>query len=850
MEIMLDVKKLITGFLILTLGASTAAWILSGTNNQPRAVSEAENPAVTQPLNNAFINTTSTVPQDVANLLAGALPPATEAALNDSNNLTAAMGNSLLDGLVSANPDGIPTDASGNGQINQPDAGAILAEISQSPSIQNLRAPNWEADVADNLAKIKISSASSRQSMVDYLNAFVSINNKYFVQSGLQQIADEASTTDPSSLTVDPSVMASAEVSVTHALADTTQLAVPAPFVPFQKAWIRLLTYEKNTADLFNTTPTDPARTAVALSLEKNNYNGALADLSTTFQKTLREEKISIKTNESGQGSITAFIGDLFFVKTADAAVGVSVPVYDPLVEAAIHGNTASIHAVGWGTFFKNLALDMVLQILKNTLMAQLQNHVLKWIQNSGAPRFVQNWMDDFANAGIMAATNAIDKNFECVSSVVFPQIQIIMNAIYKPGNSACAAQFSSLLSGHDLQNFYDNFANGGFVTFGQTLLPSNDFYGGLFFTAQVAGQAAYQSQNVLGVKMTAQQGFKGTEVCPQGDGDPNGFHLTCPDGAPPNTTYSCPGGYTLNNSDNICNSPTGDIAAIPNDTCSGGLLPTNEANNGFCNDGASPKTTTPGQLTGMMLNQSLGTAPKLIAGATTIDGLINAFTISLIESIASQLVTSVSGAINNSINNLSSGGLTGINPGSIVASTSTASALSCSPLTTIASPGDLVEFTAGGGTYDTVNGNLPDYAWSSSDGQTGTGPVFDVTYAATGTYSVALGDLQGDAPAVCVAQIGGGEGSQSSGVACSPATQTVTFGTSHTVTLTATGGAITTSGGNPTYTWSAPGSTAASGGLHPGDSFQVTYNATGTYNISVVASTDNSSSTCTVILQ
>jgi hypothetical protein len=67
--------------------------------------------------------------------------------------------------------------------------------------------------------------------------------------------------------------------------------------------------------------------------------------------------------------------------------------------------------------------------------------------------------------------------------------------------------------------------------------------------------------------------------------------------------------------------------------------------------------------------------------------------------------------------------------------------------------PGNQVSFTASGGTFDT-SGNSPSYNWQSSDGQTGTGMEFDVTYNATGTYTITLTDTAGDAAATCVATI------------------------------------------------------------------------------------------------
>lgn len=125
-----DVKKLITSFLILALGASTSAWILSSnTSGSSGIFSNVQGQSAMQSLgNNAFANTGG-VPQDITDLMAEEAASSTEIALNDPNNITAALGSSVIDGLSSANPDGVQTDDNGNGQINTPNNEQMLAEL-------------------------------------------------------------------------------------------------------------------------------------------------------------------------------------------------------------------------------------------------------------------------------------------------------------------------------------------------------------------------------------------------------------------------------------------------------------------------------------------------------------------------------------------------------------------------------------------------------------------------------------------------------------------------------------------------------------------------------------------------
>lgn len=874
---MLDVKKLIAGFLILTLGASAAAWILSNKAATLSGVlSGSQNPATAQSLDNAFSNTTSSVPQDITELLAGGLPSSTEAALNDPNNLTAAMGNSLLNGLVSANPDGIQTDDSGNGEIAQPNNQAILAELSQNQAAQNIQAPNWDTEVAQYEASMKISSKPSSKDIKDYMLSFSNINDKYFTQTGLLQAAESASATSSSGLVLDPSIITASVTALSGALADTLQMNVPAPFVTFQKSFIKLLVYERNVASLSNITATDPARSVLALNFEESNYNNAIDGFNTARNNLLKNKNlvslISDPSDKDGlRESVIAFVDNMFSIQSANAqaatsaceaaqtaetakeatynaaiaaaakaaavapaaagaaATLVTVPVTDNSTLAAIAaGNAAQItqlevvmdqaiaaettacvvpSEMTWGTYLLNLAKNVGLQVLKNTLLAQLQSHILKWIQGSGAPMFVQNWADDFANAGIMSATNWINSNYSCVGTAQLPRIQLILNAIYKPGNNACAAQFASQLSSGSLNNFMNSFTNGGFVTFGQTLMPSNDFYGGLFFTAQDTANAAEQSQKLFSIKTTSQQGMKGGEICADGSNPLTG-------------THKASDGSTVQNL-------------------------------GLCANGTTPTTQAPALLTGQALGSGVTMGGKEILSANDVGGIVAALANSLISAITSQVVTSASTAINGAINGSNGTSIMSISSDSLILPTSTDSALVCSPTSATASTGDTTLFTASGG-FDS-NGNIPTYNWTSSDGQSVSAPMFSPTYNASGTYTITLGDSKGDTSTTCSVIVSSSSSTTSgSGVTCLPTTQTIALNASvgqALATFGISGGATSTSSSSTTYTWSAPGALSTSGAT-TASSFTTTYNATGTYNVSVTDSIDNTSSTCAVIVQ
>jgi len=74
---------------------------------------------------------------------------------------------------------------------------------------------------------------------------------------------------------------------------------------------------------------------------------------------------------------------------------------------------------------------------------------------------------------------------------------------------------------------------------------------------------------------------------------------------------------------------------------------------------------------------------------------------------------------------------------------------LACNPAAQNASTSVAATLGATGGTTN-INGEPPTYYWTSSNGQTSIGSLFNPTYDTAGIYSVTLADSASDATATC----------------------------------------------------------------------------------------------------
>jgi hypothetical protein len=663
---MIDVKKLITGFLILATAGGLSALITSRANTNANAqtadISATGTPAMGS---NAFLAQSAAIDP--------ALASTTEAIANDPDNLTNILTSNYLDGLMAANPDGAQHDANGNVSLAPPDVNAIINQFQSSSTTATIQAPDWDVEALKVPVTLIADSANAKK---DYATAVQDILSKQFVATNAQSMLQ----------TRDPNASSYMSDKVQTALQDIAGLQVPSSEKNLQKSLVRLLVYEKNMLSLATATSSDPLKTGLIFQIESQRYATAIQNFQTELQKT-PIQNLSANLPEENQNGIVAFINTALGIHTA-------------------HAQWLTFDAANLAQMILDYARDIILQTLKNVIIAEMQQHVMKWVQGNGVPRFIQDWGATLINAYEQTALNSIDSQFKCVNNAPFAeQIQITLKALYKPpsaGSNVCAVQFNSQLA-NNLTKFYDNFSNGGWLTFGSTLEPDNNYYGSLFFQAQAVGLSAENAKRAAEAKAVANQGFTGSGVC------------------------------------------------------SGGEKPDR---NGQCANGEEI-VTSPGKVTEQVFGSAVNSGSNLVTAANNIVGLFNAFLSSLLNSLASDAISAATGAVTS----IGTGGSTN-NSSAIGSSITATTPLSCTTGRNIGTAGgntatfqpNLVVFTATGGETIDANGNLipAQYSWEAPSGtpSTGSSQNLTVSYNATGTFTATVTNLNNSTSQTCFVTI------------------------------------------------------------------------------------------------
>ena len=603
---MVDTKKLLVGFLILAAAAGSSAFIISATtggSSVPLAVNDAatanSGSATTAPLGgNAFVASQAApiVDDGSADALTDpTLTSATGTQAVDPNNLTAVLAGSFLNNLVSVNPDGIQTTADGNMALTPPDNDEVIAQLTKSDAFKNLNVPNWDIEAAG--IPIMVTASSSSGDLASYSSAVQNAFNKYFVQTNLQGTMGQ---------NADLSTAGYVHDQVQSALQNIGELKVPAPAANLQRSLVKLLVYEKNLAGLAqNLSGNDPLRATLVLQAQSPKYSAALMDFENQLQKNPAGPAISFgATFQQKPSGVTAFFQNLVGIKTANA-------------------QWLTFDAAAFGQMLLKYLEDLALQIIKNEIIKELQGTVLKWIQGSGAPRFIQNWGTTLVNAYTTEATNVLNQQMKCVNPVIVPRLSLLLQSPAIPNSNSsgfCAAQFQNQLSSGKLTQLYNSFEQGGLDSYLKLFQPGGNDFGAMIDIQDQAMTAGGNSQNAQQTKSIAGQGWTGDAKCAD-NSSPTGAHNRCV--TPKGVTYDLFPGET---------------------SCQAGDFKEEVGNGGKCADGKDPIVTSPDQSTGQVFGSSVDSASKLIVSASGNDfaALFNALTSSLLNSLTQKALSSI----------------------------------------------------------------------------------------------------------------------------------------------------------------------------------------------------------------
>jgi hypothetical protein len=410
-----------------------------------------------------------------------------------------------------------------------------------------------------------------------------------------------------------------------------TLTPVPQPLVGFHKSIIAAVRNRKTLVDLALGDSSDPLKSLAAIHSLEGRIGDILARDTENFEREVRRLQdlsftIPIDTRSFAERifGIERAFAQIPLGATANIGQQISkisgprVPVNDPSlnkIASLLTGKEIEDNTRNWLRRLWEFAQKVLLQELKNQLIALLQQQIVNWINGGGKPQFVTDWKGFVGDAFNNAAGAAIEKYLPelCMPLSAQLLINITLRSPVVPVYTGCT--LNQVVS--NVKNFANDFRNGGWLQYSVTLQPTGNYFGSLIEVHDAALFAGLAASDAAKNKALAGGGFLGSEVCPS-------------TGKPP---FDEAAGFDTNG----------------------------------CPGGEQPITRTPGKVLGDTLTKGLNLPSELIVNATDIAGLVAVVTDAALTRLISVGLTAAGKATGK--------GLSDVPPQQVPAATNTTAA-------------------------------------------------------------------------------------------------------------------------------------------------------------------------------
>lgn len=150
---------------------------------------------------------------------------------------------------------------------------------------------------------------------------------------------------------------------------------------------------------------------------------------------------------------------------------------------------------------------EFIRTTLMKTLLDQLVDGIIGYVQGDGDPKFVTDWKGFLTDAGDQAAGAALQKlgaGFLC--EPFSAQIQIALLPVAGPFSKRAQCTLTDIVG--NITNFANDFRNGGWIAYSEAWKPQNNFFGALLLAE---AEVAREREDEVGAKLLeglAGQGF------------------------------------------------------------------------------------------------------------------------------------------------------------------------------------------------------------------------------------------------------------------------------------------------------------------------------------------------------
>lgn len=519
-----DIKKLIISFLILAMAVSSLSFFFSSFSTDYSLESyssqkKTENKEKGYP-RNAFVES---LPSDDLDWFFGEKSNGNYNRLSrrPTDNLTENLTQLLVQEVADANPQKL---ASGSLSLSEENIKNLVDKQIRNFELEKilpiiLKKAEEKLKIKKNYDDVDIKKYSEDLSE----GIKITVDDFYYRFSKLIEKAENNGNYINDNLYIDDNLkrefaafVKSANANLEKGILKLEDAEVPELFVGLHKA---ILSYTKTTQVLVRIVKDyeyDPLKTVVALRDTSKIKSYRISQTRKIREEIDKLRKISLSENKNKitQSPLTKnllLLKNLLLVEKALAAAGPSVPVGD-ILNTATHAENAGTNTAETSRSAWEMGVKIAIDALKNRLVHRMVQQIITWIQGGGKPQFITDWQGFLRGAANVAAGRAIEAFVPGLCKSFQPLIKINLQKTYLADAPTPTCTLDKVVN--NLQDFYDDFRNGGWQGYGETILPDGNYFGSLIKGSILISQAAKTEKEAEKANAQSNQGFKGFKTC------------------------------------------------------------------------------------------------------------------------------------------------------------------------------------------------------------------------------------------------------------------------------------------------------------------------------------------------
>ncbi|MEK9173009.1 MAG: hypothetical protein AAB594_00350, partial [Patescibacteria group bacterium] len=492
---MVDLKKLVSGFLVLAALASFAAFTFSrigGGEKEGLDIAGVSGESLEKDISkiskNAFVES---LPREKVGEGMGASGTNEEESieLTPSSNLTENLAERLALEMLKANPEG-PVDSGDGFSINN-----ISELTTQKAALLGVGGQ----DLFDKVKKeeLKFSNDNSDAAISRYVDELNSILKKTVGGQGFSRLVEKEAG---------PEMAVAAQVVLEETVSKIYGMTAPSSLSSLHQEVATVFSNRRRIFESISGYEEDPLKTMVVFEVAKKVLDQDLLSFQIEFSKTKFPT-----TNATGMIEGESFVSriyDLVSIKTAEAQLFVPIDCLGPsclAFQALETGNTSLTllqKIFEWGK-------KILTEQLKDKLIGMMVRQTTTWVQGGGKPKFVTNWQEALKDAGNRAAGAVIAKEWPQLCGSFGPLVRIALIPGQRlSGVGGVGSRCTLTKVAANVERLYDRFEDGGWIAYTASLNSYGNLFGSLIETSDRAlresGKAAAAARN----KAVAAQGF------------------------------------------------------------------------------------------------------------------------------------------------------------------------------------------------------------------------------------------------------------------------------------------------------------------------------------------------------